>query len=142
MNKLTTQDALNLGVIVLYSLCNCAREITGEVVMLYLKIVDDLNRDMEYTFYSVISILLDAYYDDEKEYMKIQNMLDNKTSSDSKFRYASQEAILESLNFAKEDLQFSNGKLDAVNRELDMAYKKIAMLEAQNAALNDELKGK
>lgn len=79
--------------------------------MLYLKIVDDLNRDMEYTFYLVISILLDAYYDDEKEYMKIQNMLDNKTSSDTKFRYASQEAISESLNFAKEDLQFSNGKL-------------------------------
>ena len=147
--KLTTEDALNLGVIVLYSPRNRAHEITEEVVRLYLKIVDDLNRDMEYTLYSVISILLDAYYDDEKEYRRIKNMLDNKTSSDSKCQYASQEAMIESLNFAKEDLQFANEKLDAANRELDsanhelgIANEKIAMLEAQNAALNDKLKGK
>lgn len=148
-DKLTTEDALNLGVIVLYSPRNRACEITEEVVNLYLKISNDITMDMEYVLYSVISILLDAYYDDENEYRRIKNMLDNKTSSDSKRRSAFHEALLESLQYAEEDLQHANDELSTandelsvVNAELNIANEEIAKLKLQNEKLRAQLNAK
>lgn len=65
--NLDTEDALNLGVILLYAPRNRSREISKTIVNLYLKIVEDLDFKMEFTLYSVISILVDAFFDDEKE---------------------------------------------------------------------------
>ena len=138
-DNLTTEDALNLGVIVLYSPRNRACEITEEVVNLYLKIVNHLNMDMEYVLYSVISILLDAYYDDENEYRRIKNMLDNKTSSDSKGRFASHECTIESLKYAEEDLKFTMEKLDAANVELDVANEKLDAANVELDVANEKL---
>ena len=39
---------------------------------------------MEYTLYSVITIVIDAYFDDENEYRRLINMMDPKTSVESK----------------------------------------------------------
>ena len=133
---LNTENALNLGVIVLYSPRKHAREITERVANLYVKIIDDLDFKMGYCLYSVISIMIDAYFDDENEYRRLIDMIDGKTSQDTKEAFAAtKKCFMESLEWAKEDL--ANTKED-----LSMANGKIAELEAEVARLTAELKGK
>ena len=128
-NKYLSQEmALNSGVVALYCPRERACEIMETVVDLYLKIVDDLDLQMEYTLYSVLTILIDAFFDDENEYGRLIKMMNESTSQESQMRFASHESTIESLTYAKEDLSIANGK--------------IAELEAEVKRLNDKLNGK
>lgn len=72
----TTEDALNLGIIALYAPRDHACEITEEVVNIYLEIVDDLDLDLESCLYSAITIMIDAFFDDENDYRRLKDMMD------------------------------------------------------------------
>ena len=98
---LSTEDALNLGVIALYAPRNRACEIMNTVVDFYLKIVKDLDFKMEFTLYSVITILVDAFFDDENEYRRLMDMIEENTSNKTRQRFPSEEAIIESLKYAQ-----------------------------------------
>ena len=140
---LSTEQALNLGVIVLYAPRKHACEITEKVVNLYLEIVNDLDFKMEYCLYSVISIMIDAYFDDEKEYRRLIEMMDGETSHDTKEAFAAtKESFLESLEWtkedlatAKEDLADAKEELTDVKEDLAVANGKIAELEAENSKI-------
>lgn len=141
--ELSAENALNLGVIALYAPREYACEITEKVAKLYTKISNDLDPKMESCLYSVISLMIDAYFDDEKEYRRLINMIDGKTSQNTKEIFAaSKESFLESLEWAKEDL--ANAKDDLANAKDDLkaANGKIAELETEVARLTTELKGK
>ena len=58
---MSTENALNLGVIALYAPRNRVHEIMNAVVNLYLKIVNDIDFKMEFTLYSVITILVEHF---------------------------------------------------------------------------------
>lgn len=66
--ELTSNDELQLGVIVLFAPRDRAREITEEVVGLYLRIIEKLSLNMEYVLYSVLYSMIDAYFDDEDDF--------------------------------------------------------------------------
>ena len=138
--------ALNLGIIVLYSPRDDACEITEEVIDLYLKIVDDLDFDMEYTLYSVITVMIDAYFDDENEYGRLIDMMDENTSVESKELSASHFSTIESLHWAeedlaevKEDLAVANDELVRTNDELAKASDELAKASDELAKASDEL---
>ena len=134
--EISTETALNLGVIVLYAPREHACEITEKVVNLYIKIADDLDFKMEYCLYSVISMMLDAYFDDENEYKRLIDLIDKKTSPDTKEAFtATQKSLMESLEWTKEDL--ANAQDD-----LKIANGKIEELENEVARLTAELNGK
>ena len=146
---LNTENALNLGVIALYAPRKHAPEILKTVINLYLKIMNNLDLKMEYTLYSVITILIDAYFDDENECARLKNMIDEKTSPESKELFESHKNTIESLEYAKEDLQQANGNLAKTKEDLEQANgnlaeanDKIAKLEAENARLRNQLDGK
>lgn len=132
---LSQEMALNLGVIALYAHRERACEIMDAVVRLYLKIVEKLDLHMEYTLYSVITVLLDAFFDDEDEYRRLTKMMDDNTSQESQMRFASHESTIESLTYAEEDLAHTKDDLAKANG-------KIADLEAEVKRLTDELNGK
>lgn len=132
---LSQEMALNLGVIALYVPRDCACEIMASVVNLYLKIVVNLDLQMEYTLYSVITILIDAFFDDEDEFRRLSKMMDENTSQESQVRFASHESTIESLTYAKEDLAYAE-------EDLAKANGKIADLEAEVKRLTEELNGK
>ena len=132
---LSQEMALNLGVIALYAPRERACEIMDTVVSLYLQIVGNLDLHMEYTLYSVITVLLDAFFDDEDEYRRLTKMMDDNTSQESQMRFASHESTFESLTYAKEDLAHTKDDLAKANG-------KIADLEAEVKRLTDELNGK
>ena len=81
-NVLTNREVINLGIIVLYAPREHACEITENVVELYSKVSVNLDYNMQYILYSVISMMIDAYFDDEKEYKELINMMDIKTVPD------------------------------------------------------------
>ena len=139
---LSQEMALNLGVIALYAPRECACEIMDTVVSLYLKIVENLDFHMEYTLYSVITVLLDAFFDDEDEYRRLTKMMDDNTSQESQMRFASHESTIESLTYAEEDLAHARDDLAHARDDLAKANGKIADLEAEVKRLTDELNGK
>ena len=122
---LTDENALNLGIIALYAPTAHACEITEEVVNLYQKVADSLDVKMQSCLYSLLSVMIDAYFDEENEYRRLMKMIDEKTSSESKYISGAQEAILESLRYAKEDLDIANGKLAKTNDELAKTNDKL-----------------
>lgn len=139
---LSQEMTLNLGVIALYAPRNCACEMVETVVNLYLQIVGNLDLQMEYTLYSVITILIDAFFDDEHEFRRLTKMMDDNTSQESQMRFASHESTIESLNYAKEDLAHVEKDLAHAEEDLAKANGKIAKLEAEVKRLTDELNGK
>lgn len=163
-NQYLSQElALNLGVIALYAPREHACEIMETVVDLYIHIVSDLDLAMEYTLYSVITILLDAFFDDENEYGRLTKMIDEKTSKESKMHFASHESTIKSLAYAEEDLartedDLAHAKDDLARTEDDLAHAKddlartkddlakangkIADLEEEVKRLTNELNGK
>lgn len=135
---LSVKKALNLGIILLYAPRKHAIRITKEVAELYLKIVDDLDEKMEYCLYSVITILADAFFEDEKEYQEVITMIDQKTSAQSKMNLASHEAVLEDLKYAKEDRTKLEGELDETKYNLTQANGNINKLNGElNKTKND-----
>ena len=136
---LSPEMALNLGVIGLYAPREHACEIMENVVNLYLQIVENLDLHMEYTLYSVITVLIDAFFDDEDEYRRLTKMMDKNTSQESKMRFESHESTIESLTYAKEDLAYVNDKLAHANDELAHANDELAHANDELAHVNDDL---
>lgn len=136
---LTDENALNLGIIALYVPTAHACEITEEVVKLYRKIADSLDVKMQSCLYSVLSVMIDAYFDEEDEYRRLIKMIDEKTSSESKYISAAHEATLESLKYAREDLDIANGKLARTNDELVKSNGNLAKSQARIAELEAEV---
>lgn len=118
--KLSVEDALNLGVILLYAPRKHAYEITEIIANLYLKIVHTLDLKMENCLYSVITVLIDAYIDDEKEYRRLTNMIENNTSPEVEPLFETKKALLENLKWQEEDLAEANNTIKRLEKENKM----------------------
>ena len=145
----SAENALNIGIIALYSPREHAREITEKTAELYTSIANALDFNMEYCLYSVISIMTDAYFDDEREYRRVINMIDGKTSENTKEAFAAtKHSLKESMQWAKEDLATANEKITKLEKEnskipkLEAENSRIPELEAEIARLTAKLNGK
>ena len=128
-NKTVSRDdKIDLGTIVLYAPRHKAREMTREVVNLYRKISHTMDFNLEYTLHMVITIMIDAYFDEKNEYEELINMLDNATSTESRNKSESELDMLQRLEWREEDLKEVNGKLNKANAE-------ITRLKAENKKL-------
>ena len=142
-NKTVSRDdKIDLGTIVLYAPRHKAREMTREVVNLYRKISNTMDFNLEYTLHMVITIMIDAYFDEKNEYEELINMLNNATSTESRNKSESELDMLQRLEWREEDLKEANGKLDTTtkklneaNGKLDKANAEIARLKAENKKL-------
>ena len=167
---LSIENALNLGIIVLYTQRDQACENTEKVVNLYLKISTNLDFKMEYILYSIITIMIDAYFDDENKYKELINMMDNNTSKEIKQKFESEEFIYEDVKFMEENMnnmkkdlteanntiqeqnnkieeknntiQEQNDKIEEKDKKLEKANGKIADLEAEIQILKEKTYGK
>ena len=135
---LSRENALNLGVIVLFAPRNHACELTERVVNLYIKISMDLDFKIGLILYSVIVLMIDAYFDDEDEFRRLMDMMDNNTSSEvidgfspfDGFRESLENADrriaeLEEENSRISELEAENSELEAENSELEARIKEL-----------------
>ena len=132
---ISTKDALNLGVIALFAPRHHAREITEQTVQLYDKIAGQLSKKLEYTVYSVLRAMVDAYFDDESEYWGLISMMNQNTSADTAERFVS-------LEIMQEDLEVANNNLEVAHSNLEAAEDRIKELEARVEQLEEELDSK
>ena len=138
-NSLSTEDALNLGVIALYAPRRNACRIVETVVNIYLEIIDDLDFKMEFVLYSVIILMIDAFFEDKNEYERLNDMVDEKTSPEVIEKLASFEDLLKSLDYANEDLAIVNENLATANEDLAAANKDLATANKDLATANEDL---
>ena len=138
---LSRENALNLGVIVLYAPRNRACEITENVVNLYIKISRNLDFQLEFILYSVIILMIDAFFDEETEYNRLIAMMDNNTSSEVKEEFSPFDGFRESLEYANiriSELESENSRIP----ELEAENSRIPELEAKIRELEDQLNSK
>ena len=135
---LSRENALNLGVIVLFAPQNHACEVTERVVNLYIKISDDLDFKMELILFSVIILMIDAYFDEENDFKRLMNMMNNNTSSEVIDEFSPFDGFRESLDYA--DRRIS--QLEEENSELEAENSRIPELEARIKELENQIYGK
>ena len=129
--KLTVEDALNLGVILLYAPREHAYKITETVVDLYLKVLPDLDLKMESCLYSVIIVLIDAFTDNENDYRRLTNMIEDNKTAEVEPLFETKKALIESLKWAEEDLVKTNKDLEEANETITKLKKENQMLKTQ-----------
>jgi len=137
--NLTTEDLLNLGIIGLYAPRDKASEIIKRIVNLYVKIVNNLDRQMEYVLYSVLNYLIDAFTVDEKEYKRMINMIDKNTSNESVEEFESIKCSRRDLMNVKEELSDTKEELSDAKEALSNSEDKIASLEEEVERLRNQL---
>jgi len=138
--NLTTENLLNLGVIGLYAPRNKASDIIKRIVNLYVKIVDDLDRQMEYVLYSVLNYLIDAFTEDEKEYMRLINMVDKNTSNEAVEEFESIKCSRRDLIYFKEELSDTREALSNSEKNLSDTREALSNSEDKIASLEEEVK--
>ena len=73
---------------------------------------------MEYILYSIITIMIDAYFDDENKYKELINMMDNNTSKEIKQKFESEEFIYEDVKFMEENMNNMRKDLTEANNTI------------------------
>ena len=127
---LTIGNALNLGIIVLFAPRDSACEITRQIVELYNKIKNKPKK-LEYTLYSVICTMIDAYFDDE-EFKELIDMINNETGEDVVGRF-------ETEIISQNKLIELGEKLDVMSAEKDAADAENVRLKAEKDALDNRI---
>lgn len=151
--KITDEDALELGIITVFAPRDKGKEITEEVIELYNEIIDQLSPKMEFTLYSVLFAMTDAYFDDEHKFEDVIKMLKEKTTSETIEKFETlttfKNKVLE-LEKTNNTLEKTNNTLEKTNntlknrnttleREKNSATTRISELEAEIADLKKQL---
>ncbi len=121
----SNEDALNLGIIALFAPRNIACEVTEEVVEIYAEISGQLSAKMEFTLYSVLRAMVDAYFDDEEDFNRVMTIMNENTT----------EGTVEKI----ESLDFFKNKVKEVEEINIRANDRISKLEAVNHNANDRI---
>lgn len=125
--QMTVRQALNLGIIVLFAPRDNACAITRQVVILYNAIKKKPQR-LEFVLYSVITAMIDAYFDDENEFEELMDMINNETKDE----------IIEKF----ETEIISENKIVELEQEIDKANAENIQLKAKIKELENQLKSK
>ena len=116
--NISSEDALNLGIIVLFAPRDKAQIITQEVLMLYCEISDKLSQKMESTLYSVLFTMIDAYFDEENEYQEAIYMLNENTSQESIEKFESVEIFKNKVSELEKANASANGIISGLEAEI------------------------
>ncbi len=140
---LNIEDALNLGIIVLYTQRNQAYENIEKVLNLYLKVSTKLEFKIEYILYSVITIMIDAYFDDENKYNELINMINDNTSEESKQKFSLEEYLLEDMKYMKEhmeeNLAAAKNTIEKQNNEIEKQNSELEKQKYEIEKQNNEI---
>lgn len=135
--NLSVQDTLNLGIIVLFAPEDCAKERTREALHYFMEL-EITSKRLEYVLYSVFYCMIDAYFDDEEEYQKVKNMLEQKVSQETRDKFASEirrENRLMQVSAERDEALAKNSEISA---ERDEAFAFIRLILSEIEDVDDE----
>ena len=143
--QLTIKDALNLGIIVLFAQREIAPEVTLQAIELYLKI-EAMPKKLEYTLYSVLYAMIDAYFDDENEYEELVNMINNETADEIVGKFESEIISQNKIIELEKELDGANSRADSEASRADSEALRADSetiradnAEAENRRLKEEI---
>lgn len=136
--QLTIKDALNLGIIVVFAQRDIAPKVTRQVIELYLKI-DAMPKKLEYTLYSVLCAMIDAYFDDENEYEELICMINNETADDVVGKFESEIISQNKIIELEKELDGANSRADSEAIRADNAEAEIRRLKDEIELLKCQL---
>ena len=128
--KITVKDGLNLGIAVVFAPEHCAKERTREALHYYQE-SEPTSKRLEYVLYSVFNCMIDAYFDDEKEYQRMIKMLNEKTSTQTKEKYAMEIRQEKRLKQAYTEIDKITAERDEISAERDNAIAKNNQITAE-----------
>lgn len=142
--NLSVQDSLNLGIIVLFAPEDCAKERTREALHYFMEL-EITSKRLEYVLYSVFYCMIDAYFDDEEEYQKVKNMLEQKVSQETRDKFASEirrENRLMQVSAERDKISAERDEALAKNSEIsaerDEAFAFIRLILSEIEDVDDE----
>lgn len=145
--KITDNTALNLGIIVLFAPRDRALEITEKVVELYIKIKNKLSEKMEFVLFSVLYAMIDAYCDNQGDFERLINMIEEKTSRNNIDKFESFERVRNNLNSAQHKIvdletqrEIDQQTISDLETKQVLDQQTISDLIAENEKLKIELK--
>ena len=115
--------------------------ITEQVVRLYVDVSNQLSKKMEYTLYSVLRVMVDAYFDDENEYERLIAMLNENTSVEVAERFVSLEIMHNDLEVAKSDLEEAYSDLEEAQSDLEVANSNLEVANSNLKEAQSDLEG-
>lgn len=125
---LNTHDILELGIIALYVKKEYATERLKKVVDIYTKL-EDMEPRLELVIYSVLYAIIDAHFDDEKEFKRMIEMIDLKTSPQTREEFSYRQLLEEENAALKISQQQSEKEKEEFDKYKIESEKKIAELE-------------
>lgn len=137
--QITTKDAINLGIIVLFAPREDACEITRKALTLYLEFENRSSR-LEYTLYSVFSAMIDAYFDNEHEYEELMVLINKETNDEIIGKFETEIISENKIKELEDELVKSNNERDSAYIERDSAYDKISEVNHENMQLKSRIK--
>ena len=137
--QITTKDAINLGIIVLFAPREDACEITRKALTLYLEFENRSSR-LEYTLYSVFSAMIDAYFDNEHEYEELMVLINKETNDEIIGKFETEIISENKIKELEDELVKSNNERDSAYIERDSAYDKISEVNHENMKLKSRIK--
>lgn len=137
--KITDEDALELGIITVFAPRDKGKEITEEVIELYNEIIDQLSPKMEFTLYSVLFAMTDAYFDDEHEFEEVIKMLKEKTTSETIEKFETLTTFKNKVLELEKTNNTLKNRTTTLEREKNTATTRISELEAEIADLKKQL---
>ena len=136
---LTINEALNLGIVAIFAQRETAREVTRQVIELYLKI-EVIPKKLEYTLYSVLYAMIDAYFVDEKEYEELINMINNETADEVIGRFETEIISQNKIIELEKELNEVIIRADSEAIRADSEASRADNAEAEILRLKNEIK--
>ena len=115
--------------------------ITEQVVRLYVDISNQLSKKMEYTLYSVLRVMVDAYFDDENEYGRLIAMLNENTGVEVTERFVSLEIMYNDLEVANSNLKEAYSDLEEAQSDLEVANSNLEVANSNLKEAQSDLEG-
>lgn len=146
--NLTLKDGLNLATAVLFIPEDCTKERTREALH-YLRKAKFKSKRLEFVLYAVFYCMIDAYFEDQEEFDRMIDMLDQNASKETtekcdsimrienKWENRLKNMEIE-LNEKNSELDEKNAEINKTNSEKETAYDFIKILLTDFVDKNDE----
>ena len=144
--QMTVRQALNLGISVLFAPRDNARAITRQVILLY-NAIKKKPKKLEFVLYSVITAMIDAYFDDEKEFEEMMRMINSETKEEIIEKFETEiisenkiKELEEELENANARANEANARFNEINARADEANARFNEINAENIRLKAKIK--
>ena len=129
-NRVDVELGLHLANVILFPPIGCEKQRFREALYHYLK-CDIPSDGLSHVLYFVFKFMADAHIDDEVEYMKINNLIDEKANSeDVEAFYSLEQSLKDSMEVLEHNNALYKEKYDSLSADYDETKSELNKISA------------